>query len=636
MLAHLKNKNLYLMLTADLTLFALSLVLAYLLRFDFQPNLHYWAQVPYLLALALPVKLVTFYFFRLYQGMWRYTDLFDFWKLFQAVLISSLILVALILFRHRFVGFPRSVFFIDAVLTFCFCGGLRVLIRTSYRSRENLHVTFFLPWRHLKKKVSAQTRVLIIGAGDAGEKILREVIENPELNYSIVGFLDDDPNKQGRTVHGIPVLGSIKQIETTVKRLAVETIFIAVPSASGRQMKTIVDSCEQARVAFKTLPGLGEIMDGSVSINTLRDVNYEDLLGREPVRLNTESIREYIRDKTVLVSGAGGSIGSELCRQIVAFRPERLILLDASELNLFAILTELDQLDVQAACPAVLGQIQDRALMERVFREHRPSVVFHAAAYKHVPMLEHNPCQAVTNNILGSLTLMQTALDFSVERFVVVSTDKAVRPTNVMGASKRITEKLMYCLNSGPTTFMAVRFGNVVGSSGSVIPVFKQQIARGGPVRVTHPDITRYFMTISEACQLILQAGALGLGGEIFILDMGTSIRIADMARDLIRLMGKEPDEDVEIIYTGLRPGEKLFEELHSDEEELITTRHEKIMAVKPQHRPSIDNAADRNRLLGQLQELFACCNGQQHQEIKARLRAILPEYQSEEKRVRE
>lgn len=631
MLAQLKNKNLYLMLSADLSLFALSLALAYLLRFDFQPNLHYWSQVPYLLALALPVKLVTFYFFRLYQGMWRYTDLFDFWKLFQAVLISSLILVALILFRHRFVGFPRSVFFIDAVLTFCFCGGLRVLIRTSYRSRENLHINFFLPWRHLKKKGSAQTRVLIIGAGDAGEKILREVIENPELNYSIVGFLDDDPNKQGRTVHGIPVLGSIEQIRTTVKRLGVEAIFIAVPSASGRQMKTIVDSCEQAKVAFKTLPGLGEIMDGSVSINTLRDVNYEDLLGREPVRLNTESIREYIRDKTVLVTGAGGSIGSELCRQIVSFGPERLILLDASELNLFTIKAELDQLDVRAACPAVLGQIQDRVLMERVFLEHRPSVVFHAAAYKHVPMLENNPCQAVTNNIRGSLTLMQTALDFVVERFVVVSTDKAVSPTNVMGASKRITELLMYCLNSGPTQFMAVRFGNVVGSSGSVIPVFKQQIAGGGPVRVTHPDITRYFMTISEACQLILQAGALGRGGEIFILDMGTSIRIADMARDLIRLMGKEPDEDVEIIYTGLRPGEKLSEELHSDDEELLPTRHEKIMAVKPQHSPSLDNAAERDRLLRQLQELFACCNGHQHTEIKARLRAILPEYQPEE-----
>ncbi len=615
------------MLAADLALFALALVLAYLLRFDFQPDLRYWSQIPYVLALALPIKLFTFYFFRLYQGMWRYTDLLDFWRLFQAVLVSSLILVAIILYRHRFEGFPRSVFFIDAVLTFCLCGGLRVLIRTNYRSRENLNINFFLPWKQLKKKRKEQTNVLIIGAGDAGEKILREIIENPGLTYMIVGFLDDDPHKQGRTVHGTPILGTTDEIQATVKGLSVELVFIAIPTASGKQMKKIVHGCEQARVNFKTLPGLGEIMDGKVSVNTLRDVNYEDLLGREPVNLNTESISGYLQGKTVLVSGAGGSIGSELCRQIMAFAPTKLVLVDASELNLFSIQSELEQRADPGQCSAVLGRIQDRRLMQEVFADNRPQVVFHAAAYKHVPMLEENPSQAVTNNIQGSLILMQTAKRFATKRFVVVSTDKAVSPTNVMGASKRITELLMHGLNQGNTKFMAVRFGNVVGSSGSVIPVFKEQIARGGPVRVTHPEITRYFMTITEACQLILQAGAIGRGGEIFILDMGTSVKIADMARDLIRLMGQEPDEDIEIVYTGLRPGEKLYEELHSPDENLIRTGHEKIMAIRPDSHTVQPSGLDRDLLFKKLEELFEISAEPQKQGIRDKLREIVPEY---------
>lgn len=617
------------MLGADLALLALALVLAYLLRFDFQPEPKYWSQIPYVLVIGLPIKLIAFSFFRLYQGMWRYTDLLDFWKLFQAVLISSLILVVIILYQYRFEGFPRSVFFIDAVLTFCLCGGLRVLIRTSYRSKENLHINFFLPWKQLKKKRKGQTNVLIIGAGDAGEKILREVIENPGLTYRIVGFLDDDAHKQGRTVHGVPILGTTEEIRTWVEELSVETVFIAVPSASGKQMKKIVGGCEQARVDFKTLPGLGEIMDGKVSVNSLRDVDFEDLLGREPINLNVGSISGYLQGRTVFVSGAGGSIGSELSRQITSFNPNKLILVDASELNLFTIRTELEQTIGPEQCLVFLGQIQDKRLMEEIFAEHNPEVVFHAAAYKHVPMLEHNPGQAVINNILGSLHLMQTALDFAVERFVVVSTDKAVRPTNIMGASKRITELLMHGLNQGPTKFLAVRFGNVVGSSGSVIPVFKKQIAQGGPVRVTHPEITRYFMTIPEACQLIIQAGAIGDGGEIFILDMGTTVNIADMARDLIRLLGKEPDEDIEIVYTGLRPGEKLYEELHSPDEELTRTRHEKIMAIKPQPN-HLSTAADPERLLQQIEELFALSRTSQGQGIRDKLREIVPEYQPE------
>jgi FlaA1/EpsC-like NDP-sugar epimerase len=617
------------MLGADGIIVVCSLLLAYLFRFDFSPETRYLLQIPYLLAYALPIKLGAFFLFGLYRGMWRYTDVRDFWTLFQACFTSSLILVVLVLYLHRFQGFPRSVFFIDGLLTFVACGGLRVCIRTLYRRKDNLKVGSILtPGFFSGRRAPAKTDVLIIGAGDAGEKILREIIENPELSFNVVGFLDDDLGKIGRSVHGVPVLGTIDDLEAQVHRFRVGLIFIAVPSASGQQMRRIVDACEGTGVSFKTLPGIGEIMDGRVSVTDLREVSFEDLLGREEVRLDSRSIKAYIQGKTVLVTGAGGSIGSELCRQLLPFQPSNLVLLDASEFNLHRITTELEFHFGLSNYTDVLGQVQDRALLEHVFSLYKPQIVFHAAAYKHVPMLEDSPWQAVFNNILGSQVLMQAAVEHAVDRFVVVSTDKAVRPTNVMGASKRVTELLMHRFgNGGPTRFMAVRFGNVVGSSGSVIPLFKEQIARGGPVTVTHPEIKRYFMTIPEAALLILQAGALGNGGEVFVLDMGTQLYIADMARDLIRLMGKRPDDDIEIAYTGLRPGEKLFEELMSEQEDVRPTAHEKILVLDGSSSPVSEHHGFGMTLDEQLQELYGLTENLDEAGIKAQLQIIVPEY---------
>ncbi len=632
MFPNLRNFHLYLMLLADVALFALSLAMSYLLRFDFQPAPQHWSQVAYILIVSVPVKGFFFFTFGLYRGMWRYTDILDFWRLFQAVVVSTLSIVTVIVMVTRFQGVPRSVVFIDAVLTFLFCGGLRVGIRSLFRVREQLSLSFFIPWKTLYKQQSGRSRVLMVGAGDAGEKVLREIIENPALTYDVVGFLDDDSSKSSRTVHGVPVVGTTRDLESVVRKKHVDQVFITMPTASGQDMRRVVQACESLEVQCKTLPGMGEILEGKVGVSNLREVRFEDLLGRDPISLDTSKISAYVQGKTVLISGAGGSIGSELCRQLIRFQPARLILFDASELNLYTLQNELEtELGFFSLVP-VLGRIQDEWLTNSVCDRYRPEVVFHAAAYKHVPMLEQNPWEAVQNNVCGSLLLMRAAHNTGVDRFVVVSTDKAVRPTSVMGASKRITELLMHEFNNhkGPTKFMAVRFGNVVGSSGSVVPLFQRQIARGGPVRITHAEAIRYFMTISESAQLIIQAGALGRGGEIFVLDMGTPIKIADMARDLIRLMGKEPDKDIEIVYTGLRPGEKIFEELITDEEGIERSEHSKIMVLRRggsdrDHQYSCNKDRD---LFIMIDELSQAALSQDHALIRDRIRDIVPEYQ--------
>jgi len=408
----------------------------------------------------------------------------------------------------------------------------------------------------------------------------------------------------------------------------VEEIFIATPSATGPQMRRIVEACRATGIPFKTLPALGALMEGKVTVRQLREINYQDLLRRPPVVLDHEGIGDYLTGKTVLVTGAGGSIGSELCRQLVRFRPSRLILLDAGEANLYQIQMELHHEWNFRDYDCVLGRVQDRRLMERVFSRHRPQVVFHAAAYKHVPMLEHNPWQAVENNILGSQVAMQLADAYGAERFVLVSTDKAVRPTNVMGASKRVAELILQSYKESRTRFMAVRFGNVLGSSGSVIPLFLRQIERGGPVTVTHPEVTRYFMTIPEAARLILQAGALGEGGEIFVLEMGTPVKIAQMAEDLIRLCGKRPGTDIEIVFTGLREGEKLYEELITQDEGITRTAHEKILVLRPNghgKHSSLSNPA--SRLEEQLQALYLQAKRLDGSAIRQTLQEIVPEF---------
>ncbi len=536
------------MILSDSAIFVLSLIVAYYFRFEFSLSRAEIQQIQTLLLWIVPLKIALFLVLGLYRGMWRFTSIGDFWHLAQASLISMLAIMAAILYLYRFVGFSRAVFLIDGILTFIATGGIRLLIRSHYSKRPNY-------WSDLKQTLRNHThRVIIIGAGSAGEKILREIFDNHRLKYDVRGFVDDDPEKQGRSMHGVPVLGFVGDLPAIIEKYEIKEVLIAIPSASGNEIRKIVSICKQCNVPHKILPGIGEIIDGRVSMKILRDVSYEDLLGRAPVQLDLPNIRSYLRDHTVMVTGCGGSIGSELCRRIIPFRPGALVLVDAGEANLFQIQMELkNEIHFHDFHP-ILGQTQDRHLMESVFDRYRPSVVFHAAAYKHVPMLELNPREAVLNNIMATQVLTEIAVKYKVDRFVLVSTDKAVRPTNVMGTSKRVSELILQSAqDQGTTRFVAVRFGNVVGSSGSVVPLFRRQIEQGGPVTVTHPEVTRYFMTISEAAQLIIQAGAMGQGGELFVLEMGTPIKIADMARDLIRLSGKEPDQDVQVVFTGLR-----------------------------------------------------------------------------------
>jgi FlaA1/EpsC-like NDP-sugar epimerase len=625
--SQLANPKFYLMLFADVLLFCLSLILAYLFRFDFSIPQEFSAQLFKVLPITSSVKLFFFYLFGLYRGMWRYTSVSDFWRLLQAIIFSQLTIIAIIAYLYHFYGYPRSVFLLDGLIAFFLSGGMRLSIRFFYSSQiGSLSWTraFFSPFASEKQGKP----VIIVGAGDAGEKVAREILEHGHRLYLLIGFVDDDYRKVGRLVHGVPVLGKVEDLPQLIQKYLVQEVLIAIPSATGKQMRRIVKLCDKAKIKFKTLPGLKDIIDGKVTIKALRDVSYEDLLGRPQVKLDCQEIEGYLKDKVVLVTGAGGSIGSELCRQIVRFGPKLLVLVDSGEANLYSIQMELEHVIGFTKYQTVLAQVQDKKLMEQVFGKYSPQVVFHAAAYKHVPMLEISPWQAVYNNILGTQTIMEVAVRHKAERFVLVSTDKAVRPTNVMGASKRVTELLMPTFNGACTRFMAVRFGNVVGSSGSVIPLFRRQIEKGGPVTVTHPEMTRYFMTIPEAAQLILQAGSMGEGGEIFILEMGTPVKIADMARDLIRLCGKEPDEDIEIVFTGLRPGEKLYEELITEGEGIVSTWHEKIMVLKPGIDDSTHSLQSSERLVKQIEELYFLARKFDGLAIKIKLKEIVPEYE--------
>jgi FlaA1/EpsC-like NDP-sugar epimerase len=615
------------MLLSDALIFGLATVLAYLFRFEFSLDSNHIQQIKDLIVWIIPLKIVVFFAFGVYQGMWRYTSIKDFWLLTRACILSLLLIMVIMLYLNRFEGYSRAVFVIDGVFTFLLIGGKRIIIRTVFASyTTSKGISNFFSRSYTKE-------VLIIGAGAAGEKILREIIENYQLQYQVVGFIDDAAVKQGRTIHGIRVLGTVERLPEILKRKSIEQVFIAVPSAKGDQIRRIVEACRKCNIDYKILPGIGDLIDGRVSVKFLRDISYEDLLGRSPVHLNIKGVRNYLDGKTILITGCGGSIGSELCRQVVKYQPRNIILLDASELNLFNIQMEMQNENYCRYCEAILGQVQDETLMNNVFEKYKPEVVFHAAAYKHVPMLEKNPWQAVSNNITGSRMAMEMAIKHHVERFVLVSTDKAVRPTNVMGASKRVTELIMQSLQGNGTKLMAVRFGNVVGSSGSVIPLFLRQIEHGGPVTVTHPEVNRFFMTILEASQMILQAGMMGEGGEIFILRMGTPVKIVDMARDLIHLSGKEPDVDIKIVFTGLREGEKLYEELIAVGEDILPTGHEKVMVLRSDQlfNGTKDLKESRSMLEKEIDALVIEAARHDGKAIKKKLKVIVPEYMPQE-----
>jgi FlaA1/EpsC-like NDP-sugar epimerase len=617
------RKNFWIVLLIDIVLIVAAHFLANLVRFDWYIS---WrlpsilAVIPFLLVTKIPI----FYIFGLYRGMWRYTSTADLINITKAVCVSSGFIIMSVLYLNRFIGFSRSVFFMDGVFTFLFLCLHRGTIRYLFQNKE------LMPWLNRDDEKTAKIRLLLIGAGAAAEKVIREIKDNDNVPYEVVGLVDDDLNKHGLKIHGIPVVGGIDKLQECITRTKPEELLIAVSSASAEQMQRIVDSCQKSKTKFKVLPSMGEIIRGKLSVTSSRDIAYKDLLGRPAVHLDQQEIGGYLTGQTILVTGAGGSIGSELCRQIIRFEPKKLILLDAGEENLYRIQMELHHDHQFLDYVTVLCKIQNKALLDAIFLEYAPSVVFHAAAYKHVPLVEANPWEAVFNNVFATKNLIEATIAHKVERFVLVSTDKAVRPTNVMGATKRVTELLMFAYYndqvSNPTiienrtAFMAVRFGNVLGSSGSVIPLFKRQIEKGGPVTVTDPEMTRYFMSIEEASQLILQTGAMGGGGEIFILKMGVPVKILNLAQDLIKLLGYEPEKEIKIQFTGLRPGEKLYEELITEGEGIVPTRHEKIMVLQGDGKPK----HDMDELLVRLARMAAVHDSRGIKEV---LKVIIPEY---------
>jgi FlaA1/EpsC-like NDP-sugar epimerase len=619
-------RNFLIVLAIDAGIVAFAWYFANLLRFNFDIPPDSVAAITHLLPLVLGTNMVVFYMFNLYKGMWRYTSIDDLLNIIKASSISALIVATVVAFTHGLEGFARSAFVIDWVLTIFLIGGYRVGIRLYFWLGPKDRLSSFRLLTHFrlrKGERSGARKLLILGAGDCGEKIYREIQDNASLRYEVVGFLDDDLAKVGKLLHGVPILGTTSELKTLAQRIGAEETLIAIPSATAAQMRALLARCEESGLPSKTVPGMGELIDGKVSIKAIRDVDYRDLLGREVIRLDENRIAGYLEKARVLVTGAGGSIGSELCRQICRFGPSCLILYERAESPLYEIDLELRTDYPGARVVPVLGDIRDRGQFSRALSDHQPQVVFHAAAYKHVPMMELQPWKAVRNNIVGTRHVMDLSKEHGVERFVLVSTDKAVRPANVMGASKRVAELLVQNQNGcglNTTRFMTVRFGNVVGSVGSVVPLFKKQIERGGPVTVTHPEVTRYFMTIPEACQLILQAGAMGEGGEIFILDMGTPVRIVDMAKDLIRLSGFEPDADIKIEFVGLRPGEKLFEELITSGEGIVPTSHEKILVLR-------GKTCDQERLNAVIDDLTKLAEKQNGAGIKAKLQEIVEDY---------
>jgi len=601
------------MVLIDVVLLGLAYICAYLLRFEGLIPAAEWLNFTRTLPFVIAIKILVFFLCKLYKGMWRYTSLVDLVNMIKASVISSTLIITAILLIYRFQGFPRSVFIIDWILTFCFCGGARVIIRLLFTHKGS----GFIPVHAYDSQ--DLKKILIIGAGSAAEKTLREIYDNPETKMMPIGLIDDDPNKQGKSIHGIPVLGKTSDLEDL--SITCDEILIAIPSLKSEGMRKIVSMCEKTGKKFRTMPSLGELIGGKISVNAIREVTIEDLLGRGEVRLAQGQIHRLLNEKRVLVTGAGGSIGSELVRQICRFHPQSIALLDFSEYNLFQIEMEVRQKFGSIPVTAFLTDIRDRGALERVFNQAEPQVVFHAAAYKHVPIQELHPWEAVVNNVLGTKNVVEVSMEESVENFVFVSTDKAVRPTNVMGATKRIAEMFIESANSmSDTRFVAVRFGNVLGSSGSAIPVFQAQIARGGPVTVTHPEVTRYFMSIPEAAQLILQAAAMGEGGETFILDMGKPVRMLDLVKDLIRLNGLEPQRDIPIQFIGLRPGEKMTEELITNEEGIISTEHEKIMVLKGREN-------DHVMLKTAIASLISVSKTYNARLIKDKIRELVPEY---------
>lgn len=592
----------------DLAMVPVAWFLTYWLRFNLgeTPEL-YRDEALMTLPLVILVQTGVFSVFGLYRGIWRFASLPDLARITKAVLVGTTLLFSVLFIFNRMQGVPRSVPFLYLVLQILLLAGPRLLYRWLKDHRLALR--------------DAQ-RVLIVGAGRAGEMLVRDMLRDLDSAYIPVAFVDDKLRRHGSELQGIQVRGTTDEIPGLVESLTVDLILLAIPSASTKQMQHLVDLCQRTGKPYRTVPQLRNLMRGQVSINQVHPVSIEDLLGHNPVRLDSDSIRHCLGDRVVLVTGGGGSIGAELCRQIAASRPGRLLVVDSSEYNLYRIGMELQAAYPRVEIGCLLIDVTDTVAVGELFRRERPQVVFHAAAYKHVPLLEQQVYSAVRNNVLGTQVVAQAADSFGCEEFVLISTDKAVHPTNVMGATKQVAEILCQALSKhSKTRFETVRFGNVLGSAGSVVPLFRRQIERGGPVTVTHPDIERFFMTISEACQLIMQAAAIGRGGEIFVLDMGEPIRIAYLADQMIRLSGKVPGEDITIEYVGMRPGEKLYEELFYESEDLAQTTHPKIRVAQ---RGAMSRPEELAHSLETLQAGVRTCD---EEVMRAALGTLIPQW---------
>jgi len=603
-------------------IFALSLLAAFGLAYNFHGVSSWFGGLfPRLLVLAVVVKVVVFGAMRQFSGSWRYVSLRDLISIAVAAQISSFIIISVYfvvenLAKSRTGAFwfdpnlelRQSVFLLDWAATIAFVSAMRVVVRAYY---EFVRGGEFV----------GATRILIVGAGDAGENLLREILRQPGLGYEVVGFVDDDVSRLGHRIHGTEVIGRTHELKQICDRLKIDELLIALPEAKPRELRAVIELCKGNNLSFRTIPPMSALITGGVEVSQLRPVDIEDLLGREPVSLDLAAIGDQLSGKRIVVTGAGGSIGSEMCRQIARFRPGRLILIEQAENALFQIHRELIAAHPALDIVPIVADICDAARIRSVFDLHRPSTVFHAAAHKHVPMMECNPGEAIKNNVVGTRTIALAADAFGVDKMVMISTDKAVNPTSVMGCSKRVAEIIVQHLASrSRVQFVTVRFGNVLGSSGSVIPIFREQIASGGPVTVTHPEMTRYFMTIPEASQLVLQAGTMGHGGEIYVLEMGEPVKILDLATNMITLSGLRVGEEIEIVFTGTRPGEKLYEELLIDGEHVSATSHPKIGIWKS--RPE-----NWDELSERIERLIECADDADPDIIRAQLGEIVPEY---------
>jgi FlaA1/EpsC-like NDP-sugar epimerase len=593
----------------DLVWVPVSIALAFWLRFNLEPiPTEFVHGMTLMIGVSLPVMAVSFWYFGLYRGIWRFASTQDLLRILRAVLLGAVASFALIFIGQRLADIPRSTLVLYPLILMIGLAGPRVLYRLLKEHRLSL-------------ADGGRSYALLVGAGRAGELLVRDLLRGGA--YVPVGFLDDAADKQHRDIHGVPVLGRLADLAEVASRREIDVVLLAMPSAPASILRKVVEQCQKLGLPCRTLPSVREMAHGKVEVSRLRKVQIDDLLGREAIRIDDPEVRGFIEGRCVMITGAGGSIGSELCRQVAQYQPRTLVLVDHGEFNLYRIEQELAGLDPSPAFHAHLGDIRDIARMHWLFARYRPDVVLNAAAYKHVPMVEENPIEGVKTNVLGTCQLADLAVEFGAATFVQVSTDKAVNPANVMGATKRAAE--IYCQNldarAGDTAFITTRFGNVLGSAGSVVPLFEEQIGKGGPVTVTHPEITRYFMTIPEAVSLILQAGSMGKGGEIFVLDMGEPVRIVDLAEQMIRLSGLEPGRDIEVRFTGLRPGEKLYEELFHHSEDLTGTRHPKLMLAASRSMAWRD-------VQGHLKRLSDAVAEGDVDQLRLLLRRMIPEYE--------